>query len=1138
MVELSAKFKMIDEISDKLERVAAGGESVSAKFEAISETANGALSGVDERFDKIATTADGVATSIDAVGSGTKDATKEFEKLGNEADKTADEMNKAGETGVDAITAISGAIAGAGIAKQFYDMAASAYELVNAMSDAEKIIVNATGASGEVLQGLSDSMVTAFSMGDESLTDAAGAVGEINTRMGLTGDALTDVTDKFLNFSDITGTNVVGSVQNVTKIMNQWDIEANNVESVLDKIAYTAQFSGANVDALSGHLIQGAATFQSVGLTMDNTLRMLGDFELAGINGATAITAMRTAVNKFTTEGLDANEGLKNTITQIAEMEDQTKATALAVEVFGSRAGQQLAQAISMGTISIDTFEASLDEAEGTLRKTAVAGETLSEKWEHAQNAMDAAFSKVVSPMGAVSEKLANIKIGIAEFLNEHPIVTKAIVAIGTGLGVLTGGIVSYTFATNVAIPAVKAFSLTVNAALGPVGWAIAGIGALGVAVATLTSMFEGAKDETADMTALTKEQYFEVQDLTAKYNEASKQYGRSSEEALRLKYQLDDLSRSYEANKQTVEELVVESERLAESVSSASEAFYTNLDGINQAELGTLSLIQKFEDLANQTSLTEKQQKEFEAITKSLAKTYPELGISLDDISTKSDNYAESLKRLAIEKAEQKRFELAEEEYVKKLLERDEITQKLQKTEANLTAELEAHGLTLDKLNNKYAYQGTLSDAAWNDLKAKVEGYQTSIDELTKAQEDNADVIRTIEQNWEDAAEKAKQAADEVLTYSEATSRAFNEVKSEIDALANAYDEVYQAALSSFDGQFELFETATTESEAYMNSTVENAQAALDSQIAYWDSYIANIDVLKNTSGEKLGITQENYETLMAYVQSGSEEAAGLAKSMVDNIASGNEEAVTKLANTIATLEEKEKLASANIAEWQTKFNSSMDDIEKRMKKAIDNMNMDEQAAESAKQTIEGYINTIKASEGDAAAAARQVAESVAAALSNQPISLNLNTRTTTALPAHARGTLRTGGAFIAGEYGPELIARKVEAYANGTTNSKPYYLAGEQGPELIIGEEGSTVFPTSETDKILNAMKQGSQSRSKNETIKRIVIELIGSGKIDATGQSEESILEMLQRQIKPVLINMLRTEVYEEGDFSYDY
>ena len=77
--------------------------------------------------------------------------------------------------------------------------------MTNAYSDAEKIIVNATGATGDALDGLGASALKAFSQNDDALSSVAGAVGEINTRLGYTGDTLSEVTGQFLDFADITG---------------------------------------------------------------------------------------------------------------------------------------------------------------------------------------------------------------------------------------------------------------------------------------------------------------------------------------------------------------------------------------------------------------------------------------------------------------------------------------------------------------------------------------------------------------------------------------------------------------------------------------------------------------------------------------------------------------------------------------------------------------------------------------------------------------------------------------------------------------------------------------------------------------------------------------------------------------------
>ncbi len=176
------------------------------------------------------------------------------------------------------------------------------------------------------------------------------------------------------------------------------------------------------MDSLSSTLITGAASFQQAGLSLDSTIQMLADFELAGISSTTAITAMRTAVNHFSDEGLDAEEALQSVINEIANMENAADATALAVDTFGSRAGQQLAAAIRNGTVSVDTFSSSLEAAaDGTLKTTAEAAQTLDQKWTQASNNISTAFTSAVQPtLDKISSGLAGVINGIGDFLNEH----------------------------------------------------------------------------------------------------------------------------------------------------------------------------------------------------------------------------------------------------------------------------------------------------------------------------------------------------------------------------------------------------------------------------------------------------------------------------------------------------------------------------------------------------------------------------------------------------------------------------------------------------------------------------------------------------------------------------------------------
>ena len=156
--------------------------------------------------------------------------------------------------------------------------------------------------------------------------------------------------------------------------------------------------------------------------------------------------------------------------------------------------------------------------------------------------------------------------------------------------------------------------------------------------------------------------------------------------------------------------------------------------------------------------------------------------------------------------------------------------------------------------------------------------------------------------------------------------------------------------------------------------------------------------------------------------------------------------------------------------------------------------------------------------------------------------------------IPAHANGTTDAESAFVAGEDGPELILQKVDAYANGTTNSADAFIAGDDGPELIIGEQGSTVFPAQETDRLIAALNSkqqplqifsggdsGSDRKTAGEQVRRILLEIAGSGAIEVSGDGKadkETILDILQDHLKPVLMGIIQSEIYEEGELAYEY
>lgn len=1277
MADLLARFRLVDEMSDKMSRMADSGRDMMKQWEQAGEATNSAFDDISSGVSRATSAVDGVASSVDDIrgaanrasssvnnlsgsmddyGSAAREAVSETDDLARATEEVSDNADDAGSSGVDAINGIAGALAGAGITAKVAEIAAAVYDLADSFSEAEKTVIAQTGATGQELDNLMDSSLNVFaSSSAESLNDVAASMTTVQTATKLTGDALEEATQSALTLESALGLEVSETTRTAGALMKNFGIEA---QQAYDIIAAGAQ-QGANQNGdLLDVLNEYSAQYAALGLSAEEFISSLVDGADAGVfsvdkvgdavkefnirvkDGSDTTTEAfemlgmnaDTMAARFAAGGETARTAFFEVVNALDSMADPIEKNTAAVNLFGT-----MYEDLGAGILPVLAgIEGGSVETSNALSSMADEAQSLGDKWQEAGNSISTAFTSAVEPaVSGISGALAEAAQGFGDFLNENPAVTKAITAVGVGLGVVVVGIGAVSVASLTAIPAVAALGTAISAAIWPITAIAAAIAVVSGVVMSLTQDYDTLNGETAGMTAATREQYYELQDLTAEYEEATAKYGENSEEALRLKYQVDELSASFENSRQTVEEFTAEVDALVESVSSVTDEFNNALTEINAQETGTLALIQQYEDLTKQTELTAGQQEQLEAISKKLADTYPDLAKQLDEATIGTEDYTTAMKKLCEQQAEAQRQQEAQDTYVEALQKRAELTEEIAKAQENVNLEQE-------RMDDMSGWDHMWTTGEWDDLEA----YETALEELQAAEEENEATIARIEQGWEDIAAAEEAAAGEAMSWQDAVSTAYEGVRSRIEELCTAYDEAYQAALESFEGQFGLFDEASTSSEEYLNATVANAQAALDSQLSYWDTYLSNVETLKATSAEDLGVTQENYEALMAYAQSGSEEAAGLAQSMVDAINSGNEDAVAELANTVGEVQAKQEEASAAVADWQTSFSESLSSLEQEMQTAVEGMDLSEEAQASAQSTITAYIEQIRSSGGEASAAAESVAQQIETALAtqidpevdvdvnyevnteeleaveipdktgeatyelnstevdsyvmpdqtaeaeyelnssivdaympedksadaiydvnsyavdswtppNKTATLTYNIQTVGSVPGHADGTTNAESVFVAGEEGPELVARRAAAYAGGTTNSTDYFIAGENGPELIVGEQGSTVFPTEETNRLIAALNEKDKPlyappvsgqgggevgrKSTTEQVKRILLEIAGSGAIEVGsrgGADKETILSVLYENLKPVLMNIIQSEIYEEGELTYEY
>lgn len=1100
-------------------------------------------------------------------------ASEATQELSDATEQASKEAENSENKGVGAVEAISNALAAAGITALVKEAAQAVYELADSFSEAEKTIVSATGATGRELdEFMSSSLDVYASSSAESLNDVAVAMTSVQTATGLAGDALEEATDAALVLNNTLGYEVSESARTAGALIKNFGVTATEAYNL---IAIGAQNGADKNGDLLDVLNEYSAQYAALGLSAEEFVSSLVDGAEAGVfsvdkvgdavkefnirakdgSDTTAEAFELLGMNadmmseKFAAGGDTARTAFFEVVNALESMDDPLAKNAAAVGLFGTQY-EDLEATVLPVLAGIEGGTLEMYDAVGTLSEGA---RSMGDNWQQAGNSISAAFGSAITPtLEDASNALAGFVQGIGEFLQENPVLTKIITALGVGLGVVVTGIAGVAFVTGVAIPAVTAFGVALNTALGPIGWvalAITGIVAAGTA---LVAMLSNAEDETAGMTATTREQYYELQDLNVEYEEACEKYGETSEEALRLKYQVDDLSAAFEANQQTVEEFTAEVDALIESHNELISTYEESMSTINENEVGVLSLAQKLDDLASKTNRTASEEKQLQAVISQLNEDLPDLALSYDDVTSSTEEWVDAIKAAAQAQAEQERQEEQQQAYVDLLKEQANLEDEIAKAEANLNAEREARGMYYDEQMQQWTNGWYTEDSPWASWTTDLDEYNGALDDLNAAYAENQAAIAEIEDEWEGVAEAAENAAESPSSYEEAVSIAYENVRAKVEELCAAYDEAYQAALESFEGQFGLFD----EAEADMDATVANAQAALDSQLAYWESYSANVETLKNTSAEDLGVTQENYEALMAYAQSGSEEAAGLAASMAEAINSGNTEAVAALAETVGQVQAAKETAAAAVADWQTNFTAQMDAIEQEMQSTIDGMNLSEEASAAASSTINSYANQIRAGKTGAVSAAREVASAVTSELSAANATIHVSVTSSGSVAGHAKGTTNAESVFVAGEQGPELVARPAAAYANGTTDSTDYFIAGENGPELIVGEQGSTVFPTQETDRLIDALNEkrqplqviagggGGESVSGRQTaqeqVKRILLEIAGSGAIEVSGNGadRETVLQIMWENLKPILMSIIQSEIYEEGDFSYDY
>lgn len=1176
MATLKVTFKAIDEISSKFDEMTRSGERALEAFENTGTAADGALSKVSRTATQTAKSADTATDSVDDLSSAIGDyekatgqaadsaenlsektteteknldeaaeaarkASEEVEKFGDKSEESGKQSEESSKKSRDGIKELQGVLASAGIAATLNEIKNGFFDCSEAAAQFETstaMVATIADTSQKSLSDISKEVRTYSNETGEAASDMAEATYQAISASVNTADAASFAgTATKLAVGGFTSATTAVDV--LTTAINAYGLAASDATQLSDYLITTQNLGKTSVDQLAQSVGKVIPLASAYNVQMDNLSSAYAVLTANGIATAESGTYLKSMLNELGDTGSDVSEVLLNstgkTFAQLMEqgyslgdvmamLGDAVDGDSTAFNALWSSTEAGIG-ALSLFNAGADKYNSVLDSMRTSAGATEKAYSTMADTTDKSKQRMENSFNNLKISVGdvlnpaltQVYEGFANVFAGMSDFVDEHPAVVAAISAIAVGVGGFTGALAAYNISTTAAKFVTEAFTATLAA--NPFVLAAAGIVAVTAAAVTLTGVLITQSDEYEGMTATCRDQYDELQNLNDQYNAACEQYGENSEAANSLRYQLDQLNDEFEANRQTVKEFVAECDGLVESHNKVMDAYNSSTSSIKDQELGTLALTQRLGELASQNSQTTASYTEMKAIIDQLNADVPGLGLTYDGVTESVEETVEAIKKAAKAQADSEYKAEQQQTYVDLLKEQSSLEQQIAEAEANLDAERQRRGMYQDDVTGDWVKGIWTEDSPWIAWTSDIDEYKKSLEELQAAYDENQQTLSDIEGEWRGVAQAVEDAQNQTVTYDEAVSMATSSAQSALDELTAAYDKAYQSARESIEGQIGLFDTMKTSSEL----SISDMEKAMQSQTDYLNLYSENLK-----KAAEYGLD----DGLIKSLSDGSEESAGYINAIIQNIeklggsTEGMPAAASKFVDEFnSKFEETTKAKDAfadSVAKMETDFDEKMGEIEQTMVGTVEKMEMTDEAAAAAKATIEAYCNAIRSMTGEAGSAAQAVANAAAAHLSTTP---------STTVSGHANGTLSA----------PEDV-----------------YIAGEEGPELIVGARGSEVFPAQETEKILSAVggdetpistensaafSSGGRSAPSEEggadrSEKRIILEINGSGSIDATGADEETILDVLTRHVKPVLMNIIKGEIFEEGDLAYDF
>jgi TP901 family phage tail tape measure protein len=277
----------------------------------------------------------------------------------------------------------------------------------NEFEKMKNAIIQGTGASGEQLNGFIDSAKFVAKNVPESFETVGKAVADLNTRLGVTGSDLEIFAQEALDFARINKMEVSTAIRQVTRLMADWGVPTADMGKQMDKLTKAAQISGISIENLSESAVRYGVQLRTLGFSQDEAIAILSKWEKEGVATTKVFSGLSIAMANLSEKGVkDIPEAFQAAIKSIKDAKNDAEATSIAMELFGRRAGPDLAIAVKEGRFEIGEYLDMIKDSEGATYDTAKATMSFSDKMKILKNQVTLALEPIGSRLLDAFEKL------------------------------------------------------------------------------------------------------------------------------------------------------------------------------------------------------------------------------------------------------------------------------------------------------------------------------------------------------------------------------------------------------------------------------------------------------------------------------------------------------------------------------------------------------------------------------------------------------------------------------------------------------------------------------------------------------------------------------------------------------------